>query len=101
MVALAIIGVAAVIAQRLGVEGGGEASGEVIGALEEAANGQFGRTVSGSGPLASAASSALGAFNKLLGNIVDSSHTLGEASSEVGSLSENLTSVVDRASSGH
>ena len=98
VVALAIIGVAAGIAHRLGAEGGGEASGEVIGALEEAANGQFGRTVSGSGPLASAASSALGAFNKLLNNIVDSSHTLGEASSEVGSLSENLTSVVDRAS---
>ena len=98
VVALAIIGVATGVAHRLGGEGGNDASGEVIGALEEAANGQFGRGVSGSGPLANAASAALGAFSKLLSNIVDSSHTLGEASSEVGSLSENLTSVVDRAS---
>jgi methyl-accepting chemotaxis protein len=98
IVALAIIGVAAGVAHRLGGEGGSDASGEVIGALEEAANGQFGRSVSGSGALANAASAAIGAFSKLLSNIVDSSHTLGEASSEVGSLSENLTSVVDRAS---
>ena len=98
LVAIVIVGVAGAAGHRLGDAGGGEGGGEVIEALEEAANGQFHRSIAGSGPLAAATSSALGAFSKLLNNIVDSSHTLGEASSEVGSLSENLTSVVDRAS---
>ena len=99
VISIAILAVAGVAAHRFGGgSAGADGSGEVINALDEAANGQFGRGLSGSGALATAASNALNAFSRIRNNIVDSSHTLGEASSEVGSLSENLTSVVERAS---
>ena len=50
LVAIVIVGVAGAAAHRLGGAAGGEGGGEVIEALEEAANGQFHRSIAGSGP---------------------------------------------------
>ena len=54
LVAIIIVGVAAAVHRFGGDAGGGDSGGEVIEALEEAANGQFHRSIAGSGALATA-----------------------------------------------
>ena len=97
LVAIIIVGVAGAAAHRFGGDAGSRTAVAVIEALEEAANGQFHRSIAGSGALATATSSALGAFSKL-STTSWIPHIRLKASVRWVAFRKNLTSVVDRAS---